>query len=145
MATVAKRKKKLVLSREVKAFAKERGLAPYLPGILDVLHRVFADATKMSAEVHEDPEVENLRWIVFDVEVPCTLDRLNELTDDWYRSTPTVCPMTLHGEFGLGAHRVEPEFSRVPAARRRIDRAKFGGRVADRGEPSLLRCLPRRM
>ena len=61
MAVTAKRKRKLVLSKEVKAFAKERGLTPYLPAILEVLQRVFADATKMSAEIHEDPEVENLR------------------------------------------------------------------------------------
>jgi len=108
MATVAKRRKKLVLSREVKAFAKERGLEPYLPAILDVLQQVFADATKMSAEIHEDSEVENLRWIVFDVEVPCTLQRLNELTDAWYRESAAVCPPTLFGEFGLAAHWVEP-------------------------------------
>src|SRR5262245_52059182 len=101
MATVAKRKKKLVLSREVKAFAKERGLTPYLPAILDVLHQVFTDATRMSAEIHEDPEVENLRWIVFDVQVPCTLAQLNALTDQWYRESAAACPPTLYGEFGL--------------------------------------------
>ena len=108
MATVAKRRKKLALSREVKAFAKERGLTPCLPAILDVLDRVFSDATRMSAEIHEDPEVENLRWIVFDVEVPCTLNRLNELTDRWYRESAKACPSALYGEFGLAVHRVEP-------------------------------------
>ena len=108
MSAITIAPKKLVLPPDVQAFAHERGLAPYLLGILNVLHRVFADATRMTAEIHEDPEVENLRWIVFDVEVPCTLDRLNELTDDWYRSTPNACPTTLFGEFGLAAHRVEP-------------------------------------
>jgi hypothetical protein len=55
----------------------------------------------MSAEIHEDPEVENLRWIVFNVEVPGTLAQLNALTDRWYRESAKACPPTLHGEYGL--------------------------------------------
>jgi len=92
MATVAKRTKKLVLTKEVKAFAKERGLEPYLPAILDVLQRVFADANRMKVGLHEDPEAADLRWILFEVEVPWSKEQWRAGMKAWYRESAAACP-----------------------------------------------------
>ncbi|GEM_PF-6246127 len=102
MATVAKRKKKLVLSREVMAFAKERGLTPYLPKLVDILHDLFADATRLSVEVHHDPEIANLSWLLFEVDVPWpTTEQAMQANTAWYRATEVVCPKPLLMEFVL--------------------------------------------
>jgi hypothetical protein len=102
MATVTKRKKKLRLSREVKAFAKERGLTPYLPAIIDVTHNLFADATRMTVEVHHDPEIANLSSLLFEIEVPWkTSVQAMQGYSAWHRATSAVCPRPLLTEIIL--------------------------------------------
>ena len=102
MATVAKRKKKLVLSREVKAFAKERRLTPHLPKIIEVLHELFGDATKVNVAVHHDPEIADLSWLLFEVQVPWkTTEQILQGERDWNRATAAVCPKPLLTEFVL--------------------------------------------
>jgi hypothetical protein len=105
MATVAKRKKKLVLSREVKAFAKERGLEPYLPAILEILHRVFADAKKITAQIDDDPEEAGLRDILFEAVVPWTKEQWRAGMKAWYRETAAACPAPLRHLFCLITYR----------------------------------------
>ena len=106
MATVAKRKKKLVLSREVKAFAKERGLTPYLPRIVDVLQDIFADAAGTRVEVHQDPEVAELRWLLFGVEVPWeTSNQALHAKHQWYDSLHEFCPASVREEVILMVRR----------------------------------------
>lgn len=96
MATVAKRKKKLVLSREVKAFAKERGLTPYLPDIVEVFQRIFKDATKVSVEVDYDLEVANLRHLLFRAVVAWHESMpAHAARQAWYDGTAAVCPQRL--------------------------------------------------
>jgi hypothetical protein len=107
MATVAKRKKKLVLSREVKAFAKERGLTPYLPKIMDVLRELFADARCWKVKVHIDPEIADLRWLLLEVEVPWkTGEQAMQAYRAWNRATEAVCPKPLMMEVTLLIRRV---------------------------------------
>jgi hypothetical protein len=107
MATVAKRKKKLVLSREVKAFAKKRGLTPYLPKIVDVLRDLFADARRWTVEVHIDPEIANLSWLLFKVEVPWkTGEQAMQAYRAWNRAMEAVCPKPLMMEVTLLIRRV---------------------------------------
>lgn len=102
MATVVKRKKKLALSPEVKAFAKERGLTAYLPKIMDLLHELFSDATKLNVAVHHDPEIADLSWLLFEVEVPWkTTEQILQGERDWNRATAAVCPKPLLMEFVL--------------------------------------------
>ena len=104
MATVAKRKKKLMLSREVKAFAKERGLTPYLSAIVEVFHRVFKDAKKMSVEV--DPEIANLHHLLFRAVVPWrTFEEAYAARIAWHRGTEAVCPKQLLTDLRLSIDR----------------------------------------
>lgn len=106
MATVAKRKKKLVLSREVKAFAKERGLTPYLPAIVEVFHRVFKDATKMSVEVDYDPEIANLHHLLFYAVVRWPdSEQAHAARQAWYDGTAAVCPRPLLTDLRLSIDR----------------------------------------
>ncbi len=102
MATLAKRQPKVTLSREVKAFARERGLMPHLPAILDVLCRVFSDANRIVAEVHEDPEIADLRWLLFEVEVPWkNSKRALQAREEWHDALAALCPAPLLNEMIL--------------------------------------------
>lgn len=96
MATIAKRKKRLALSREVKAFAKERGLEPYLPAIVGVFHRIFKDATKASVAVDYDPEEANLRHLLFRAVIAWQESTpAHAARQAWYDGTAAVCPQRL--------------------------------------------------
>lgn len=106
MAAIAKRKQKLVLSREVKAFAQEHGLTPYLPAIVDVFLRIFKDAKKMSVEVDDDPEIAGLRHLLFAVQVPWrTFEHADAARTAWYRGTDAVCPKQLLTDLRLSIDR----------------------------------------
>jgi hypothetical protein len=105
MQTSVSRTAKLIIPADVQAFAEERGLAPYLPKVVEILHRVFAEATQLAVEVHDDPEIADLRWIVFDVDVPWSKQQWREGMKAWHRETRAVCPAPLMPTFCLIAHR----------------------------------------
>ena len=97
--------KKLTLPADVLAFAEERGLGPYLPEILEVLHRVFADATQVMVEVHDDPEEAGLRCILFEVVVPWSKEQRRTGMKAWHRETAAICPAPLRPSFCLITYR----------------------------------------
>lgn len=106
MAAIAKRKQKLVLSREVKAFAQERGLTPYLPAIVDVFLRIFKDAKKVSVEVDFDPEIANLRHLAFTAVVRWRTFNQSEIAwRAWHDGTAAVCPKPLLTDLRLWIER----------------------------------------
>ena len=94
MPAITTAPKKLVLTPDIQAFAHERGLAPYLPEILEVLHRVFADATAVTVELHDDPDAAGLRCILFEVVVPWSKEQRRAGLKAWYQETAAVCPST---------------------------------------------------
>lgn len=96
---------KLVLPAEVQAFAQERGLTPYLPGILEVVGRVFGDAADISVSVHHDPEVADWSWILFEVQVSWSKEQWRTGMKAWYKETAAICPTTLLSEFSLITYR----------------------------------------
>lgn len=105
MPTAATKPARLTIPPEARAFADERGLTPYLPGVLDVLHRVFGDATRMTVEVHEDPEEAGLRSLIFEVDVPWSQEQWRTGMKAWRRETAALCPAALLTEFSLITYR----------------------------------------
>lgn len=96
MSTFVARKKKLVLSREVMAFANERGLTPYLPAVVRVFQRVFMDAKKLSVEVDYDPDVAGLRHLLFRAVVAWPeSEPAHAARQAWYDGTAAACPQQL--------------------------------------------------
>ena len=97
---------KLSISEEVPAFVAKRGLEPYFPSLVNILERMFADATKVTVEVHHDPEVEGLSWLIFDVYTPMdSSEQVQAATTEWFRRTAAVCPSHLLTEFSLSIWR----------------------------------------
>jgi hypothetical protein len=102
MSSTSKTAGRLSIPPEVQADVARRGLGPYLPALGEILQRIFADASKMGVEVHEDPEIADLSWIVFTVEGPWkSFEEENALRKQWYHETAVVCPKHLLCDFAL--------------------------------------------
>jgi hypothetical protein len=59
-----------VVPPDVLALAAEKGVAEYLPAVLELLPRTFPNARRFAVSVDEDPEIANERNIIFDVDLP---------------------------------------------------------------------------
>jgi hypothetical protein len=75
-------------------------------GTLDVLveltAQVFPDARHVLADLHEDPDVPDLRWVLIRVEVPwADAERARRARDEWYIRTAEVFPPAVLADFGL--------------------------------------------
>lgn len=102
MSSTSKTASRLIIPPEVTADAERRGLGPYLPALVETLERIFADASKMEAEVHEDSEIADLSWILFRVEGPwATFEDENILRNQWLEETAAICPGPMLTEFSL--------------------------------------------
>jgi hypothetical protein len=85
----------LQIPADVQAFADQRGLGPYLPSLTESLLRLFADAT-VSVELHHDPEVESLSWILFETETSgWTVEEVRQAEKAWRFCLNTTCPASL--------------------------------------------------
>ena len=97
---------RLALPDEVREFARQRGLLPYLPALGEVTEQVFADAFGLTAVVHDDPDVADLRWIIFRAEVAWTDPaQARAARDEWYARTAAVCPGPILTHVGLDIDR----------------------------------------
>lgn len=105
-ATVAK--KTLSLPPDVLALAKEQGVDAYLPAMIEVLHEVFGEDRAFAVEVEEDPEVADLRNILFTVEGTWTPEEGRALQLMWYDKTSAICPAPLICTFRLFINRRNP-------------------------------------
>lgn len=105
MSAITTAPQNLVLPPDVLAFAHERGLAPYLPDVLEALHRIFAEASKLMVELHDDPEEAGLRCILFEVEVPWSKEQWRAGMKMWHQETASVCPAPVRCSFSLIAYR----------------------------------------
>lgn len=96
----------LEVSPEVHRYVRERELEPYFPALVAILRRLFADATRFDVEVHHDPEIEGLSWLLFEVEVPWdSFEQVQTALDIWHRETFALCPATLITAFTLSVWR----------------------------------------
>ncbi len=94
---------------EVLAFAREQGVEGHLePLRLATLH-VFPTARELRVFQEDDPELRDVRWIVFEVFVPAE-DLVNfvELTYRWSQESRAVCPSRLFHNFVLSVRAVKP-------------------------------------
>jgi hypothetical protein len=79
---------------EVQKFADEVGAAPYLPGLLALVRRIYPQG-ELSVILIEDPEIEDYRHIGFAVDVTgWTSEQMLELWNRWSSSIAEHCPRT---------------------------------------------------
>src|SRR5262245_1860766 len=83
-------------------FVRERNAEASLGLLTDVTAQVFPDAQEISADVHEDPDVADVKWVLIRVEVPwADGERARQARDDWYARTAAACPPAVLADFGL--------------------------------------------
>jgi hypothetical protein len=70
--------------------------------LADVTAQVFADARQISADLHVDPDVAGVQWVLIRVEVPWVdSEQTRQARDEWYARTAEVCSPTVLADFGL--------------------------------------------
>ena len=90
------------IPQDVLAFAAEKGVTDYLPALYDLTRRAFLGAA-FTASVIEDPEIEDYKHIIFDVDTS-GMDTAQMLAaeDSWTKGIFEVCPSTHVVYFTLG-------------------------------------------
>jgi hypothetical protein len=83
-----------VVPPEVEAFARESGVAFYVPAVLTMTRDLFP-AAPMRVYVEDDPEIANDRHIMVEVDVSAVEDdRLFDLRYAWTGQIFDCCPAT---------------------------------------------------
>ena len=92
----------LTITPDAERFLRERKAQDALGLLADLTSRVFPDALRMSADLHEDPDVADARWVLIRVVVPWTDgERARQARDQWYAHTGDVCSPGVLANFGL--------------------------------------------
>jgi hypothetical protein len=92
----------LTVTPAARQFVRERNTESGLDLLADLTAQVFPDARHISADLHEDPDVAGLRWVLIRVDVPwADGERARQARDEWYARTAEVCPPGLLADFGL--------------------------------------------
>jgi hypothetical protein len=95
-------------SPEVLAFAKEQNVAQYLEPLLEVTRQLFPTTQSLKVYVDQDPEIRDLRSIVFEPHVPDKdLPSFVEAVHSWHRGLRRFCPAPLACVFSLFLNVVE--------------------------------------
>jgi hypothetical protein len=83
-------------------FVRERKAESSLESLIELTGQIFPDARRLSADLHEDPDVAGLRWVLIRVEVPWVdAERARRARDEWYARTAEACPPAVLADFGL--------------------------------------------
>ena len=77
---------------EVVAFAREQGVEKYLPDLIELARQVYPSATRFDVFVEDDPEIANDRHIVFELDVPLTVEQALEADRRWRDGLFRICP-----------------------------------------------------
>ena len=89
------------LAPEVLAFAAEKDVTEYLPGLVDLVHRVYP-GRKHRVVLDVDPELCNVKTVLFEVDVgEMDADRMCYAHDEWVAGLRHCCPRTHVSAFGL--------------------------------------------
>jgi hypothetical protein len=82
-----------VVSPDVWALAEEKGVKQYLPAVLDLLPRLFPNASRFAVSVDEDPEIASERNIIFDVDLPdMETSAFRAAYREWHDGTSAIVP-----------------------------------------------------
>jgi hypothetical protein len=93
---------------DVLAFAAEQNVATYLDPLLELTRQLFPTACRLKVYVDEDPEIRDLRAIVFEPHVPAKdLPSFVEAVHSWNRGLRRFCPSPLVCVFCLFLNVVE--------------------------------------
>lgn len=84
-----------VIPPEVIAFAREQGVEKYLPELVELARQVYPSATRFEVFTEDDPEIANDRHIVFELDVPLTVEQSLEADRRWGDGLFRICPAPL--------------------------------------------------
>jgi hypothetical protein len=88
---------------EVLAYAAEKGVEEFLDPHLEISKRLFPSAQRLDVHLEEDPEIADLRFIVFRVDVAdMDVEQAARTQDQWIRESRRCCPPTPDCAFVLG-------------------------------------------
>lgn len=94
---------------DVLAYAAEHQLEPYLEPLLEVIRQIFPDPHRLSVYVDQDPELRDVRTILFDVQVmDWDLPQIRAARTRWTQGIFRVCPAPVVCHFGLLLDVVRP-------------------------------------
>lgn len=90
------------VSSAAQGFVRERRTEDALESLAELTTQIFPDARHLSIDLHEDPDVANLRWVLIRVEVPWEdAERTRRARDEWYARTAETIPAAVLADFGL--------------------------------------------
>jgi hypothetical protein len=83
-------------------FVRERKAEAGLESLTELTAQIFPDARHITADLHKDPDVAGVEWVVIRVEVSwADGERTRKARDEWYARTAAVCPPAVLADFGL--------------------------------------------
>lgn len=88
---------------EVRAFARQEGVERYLTELIELARQVYPTATRFDVFTEDDPEIVNDWHIIFELDVPLTLEQAQEANWKWYQGIFDIVPAPLTCVFRLSA------------------------------------------
>jgi hypothetical protein len=87
---------------EVQAFAQEKGVAPYFPGVIELARDIFPES-RLTLALYDDPEIDGWRQISLRVEIlePKVRGGWLAAYRRWSGEIINVCPKELAHVFTL--------------------------------------------
>ncbi len=80
---------------EVWAFAWEQGVEQYLPALIELARQTYPGATRFDIFTEDDPEIANDRHIVFELDVPLSVEQALEADQRWHDGVFGIVPAPL--------------------------------------------------
>ncbi|MHB1422280.1 MAG: hypothetical protein ACYC3I_03595 [Gemmataceae bacterium] len=92
-----------VIPAEAVAFAREQGVEKYLPELVHLARLVYPSATRFDVFTEDDPEIANDQHLVFELDVPLSVEEALEADRRWHRGVFQIVPAPLVCVFRLSA------------------------------------------
>ena len=89
---------------DVVTFAREQGVEQYLAPLSELARQVYPSATRFEVFTEDDPEIANDRHIVFELDVPLTVEQGLEADRHWRSGVFRIVPAPLVCVFRKSAY-----------------------------------------